>query len=154
MFSLPSSTNIYTLLSNGSGQYVDWTIPTSYCPSAPLAAGDFQRDGNQNILVGYPDAFTGPCGGTTSQGSTFGEYSNNGAAIFNKQATLPGEAVAAVVADFNGDHKLDIVAFAYDATTAAYYLQLYYGNGYGGFSKPFPIEQLGGFKLQVQRVRF
>jgi FG-GAP-like repeat len=142
MFSLPSSLNIYTLLSNGNGDYVDWTIPTSYCPSTPLGVGDFRRDGDQSILVGYPSLLTGPCGGTTSQGATFAEYSNNGHAIFNQEGIFSGEAVAAVVADFNGDKKLDIVAFAYDATTAAYYFQLYYGDGYGGFSRPFPIEQL------------
>ncbi len=142
MFSLPSSLNLYTLMSNGSGQYVDWTIPTSYCPSIPLAAADFQRNGNQNILVGYPSASIGPCGGTTSQGFTFAEYANNGHGIFNKQATLTGEAVSAVVADFNGDGKLDIVAFTRDATTGNFFFDLYYGNGYGGFSTPYPIEQL------------
>ena len=58
MFSLPSSRNIYTLMSNKSGNYVDWTIPTSYCPSTPIGVGDFQRDGSQNILVGYPSLLT------------------------------------------------------------------------------------------------
>jgi|KBSMisStandDraft_5_1062788.scaffolds.fasta_scaffold259082_2 hypothetical protein len=58
MFSLPSSRNIYTLISNKSGNYVDWTIPTSYCPSTPIGVGDFKRDGSQNILVGYPSLLT------------------------------------------------------------------------------------------------
>ena len=145
MFSL-NSLNIYTLLSNGSGQYVDWTIPTAFCPSVPIGVGDFLRDGNQSILVGYPDAFNGPCGGTTNQGATFAEYSNNGSAIFNHYGTYTGEAVAGVVADFNGDKKLDYVALAYDTTdttgTPGYNIQLYYGNGYGGFSKPFSLETL------------
>ena len=142
MFSL-NSLNIYTLLSNGSGQYLDWTIPTAYCPSVPIGVGDFLRDGNQSILVGYPDAFTGPCGGTTNQGATFADYSNNGSAIFNHFGTYTGEAVAGVVADFNGDKKLDYVALAYDTTgTVGYNIQLYYGNGYGGFSKPFVLETL------------
>lgn len=134
MFSL-NSLNIYTLLSNGTGQYVDWTIPTAYCPSTPIGVGDFQRDGNQNILVGYPSQLTGPCGGTTSQGATFAEYSNDGHAIFNHLKTLQGESAAAVVADFNGDGKLDIVT--YNGS-----ISLYYGDGYGGFSTPYTIAQI------------
>jgi len=136
MFSLPSSLNIYTLISSG-GNYVNWTIPTSYCPSNPIGVGDFQRDGTQNILVGYPTLLTGPCGGTTSQGATFAEYSNNGSAIFNKYTTLQGESVAAVVADFNGDGKLDIVAYNGN-------IGLYYGSGYGHFSSMYKIAAVAG----------
>ena len=47
---------------------MDWTIPTSYCPSTPIGVGDFKRDRSQNILVGYPTLLTGRCGGTMSQG--------------------------------------------------------------------------------------
>ena len=151
MFSLPSSLNMYTLNSNGTGDYADWTIPTSYCPSVPLGVDDFLRDGNQGILAGYPDPYT-RCGGTSSQGATFAEYSNNGAAIFNQYGIYPGETVAAVVADFNGDQKLDIVAFAYDTTgTASGFFRLYYGDGYGGFSQPFLMLASEGGAVKCRR---
>jgi hypothetical protein len=146
MFSLPSSRNIYTLMSNKSGDYVNWTIPTSYCPSAPIGVGDFQRDGSQNVLVGYPTLLTGPCGGTASQGATFAEYSNNGSAIFNKYTTLQGESVAAVVADFNGDGKLDIVAYNGN-------IGLYYGSGYGHFSPMYKIAAIAA-NVNVPSIGF
>ncbi|KAA6459776.1 VCBS repeat-containing protein [Acidobacteria bacterium AB60] len=143
MFSLPSSFDLYTLMSNGTGQYVDWTIPTVYCPSAPIGVGDFQRNGNQSILVGFPSIYGFVCGGTTSPGVTFSEYSNNGSGIFSEHGRYPGMAVAGVVADFNGDHKLDYVGLGNDNwSPSGIFVQLYYGDGYGGFSNPYRIEAL------------
>ena len=137
LFGLNASTNIYTYKSDGVGDYVDWTIPTQYCPSVPLALGDFQRNGKQDLLVSPGDG--AQC---VTYNPTFANYANNGTGIFSiyKQFALSGNAAeAAVIADFNGDKKLDAVVLDTQSQ-----LELYYGDGYGSFSGPYKITQLTG----------
>src|ERR1017187_2028701 len=137
LFGLADSTNIYALNSNGPETYVNWSIPTAYCPSFPLAFGDFQRNGKNDVLVstnGVPS-----CSGAS--GNSFSDYVNDGTGIFKQYKSFPitsYEADAAVVADFNGDHKLDAVII--DGTL----LELVYGDGNGGFSSPYKITSLVG----------
>ena len=137
LFGLSDSLNIYALNSNGPGTYVNWSIPTIYCPSFPLAFGDFQRNGKNDVLVSTGGAPS--CAGAS--GNTFSDYVNDGTGIFKQYKSFPitsYEADAAVVADFNGDHKLDAVII--DGTL----LELVYGDGYGGFSSPYKIASLLG----------
>ena len=137
LFGLNASTNIYTYKSDGVGDYVDWSIPTQYCPSAPLALGNFQRNGKQDLLVS-------PVQGSqcVTYNPTFANYANDGTGIFNlyKQFALSSTAAqAAVIADFNGDGKLDAVVL-----DGQLQLELFYGSGYGNFSGPFTITKLTG----------
>ena len=137
LFGVNASTNIYTYKSDGVGDYVDWTIPTQYCPSIPLALGDFQRNGKQDLLVSPVEG--AQC---VTYNPTFANYANDGTGIFKlyKQFALSGGAAqAAVIADFNGDKKLDAVVI--DGQSQ---LELYYGGGYGSFSGPYKITQLTG----------
>jgi hypothetical protein len=136
LFGLNASTNIYTYKPDGVGDYVDWTIPTQYCPSVPIALGNFQRNGKQDLLVSPTDG--AQC---VTYNPTFANYANDGTGIFKlyKQFALSGAAAqAAVVADFNGDKKLDAVVI--DGVQ----LELYYGDGYGSFSGHYKITQLIG----------
>ena len=137
LFGLTGSLNIYTLKSNGSGGYVNWTIPTSYCPSSPLGFGDFQRNGKNDLLVSTSTIPT--CAHAAS--GTFGDYLNNGSGTFQlykKFPTVSFAAQAAVVADFNHDMKVDLVV------ADGKQLELYYGQGNGGFAGPYKITSFVG----------
>jgi hypothetical protein len=133
LFGLLDSTNIYTYISDGKGDYIDWTIPTQYCPSAPLGLGDFQRNDKQDLLVS--SVASAQC---ATYNPSFADYVNNGSGIFNLYKEFPANAgVAAVLADFNGDRKLDAVVL--DGN-----LELYYGDGWGSFFGPYKIATLTG----------
>jgi hypothetical protein len=137
LFGLSDSLNIYTLMSS-SGNYVNWSIPTSYCPSYPIAFGDFQRNGKTDLLVSSNEGTS--CSGPHS--NTFADYMNDGSGTFRLYKKFPVSffsAQAAVTADFNGDRKLDAVIL--DSNL----LELYYGNGYGSFSGPYKIASLSGY---------
>ena len=137
LFGLSDSLNIYALNSNGPNSYVNWSIPTIYCPSYPLAFGDFQRNGKIDVLVSTNDGSS--CAGTHS--STFSDYVNDGTGVFRQYKSFPVTnyaADAAVVADFNSDHKLDAVII--DGSL----VELVYGDGFGGFSSPYKIASLVG----------
>lgn len=137
LFQLAASTNIFALRSNG-GSYVNSTIPTAYCPSVPLAFGDFQRNGRNDLLVS--NLIGARCGGVPFS-ATFADYLNDGTGAFRLYQKFPvsfTDADAVVTADFNGDQKLDAVVL--DGSR----LELYYGNGGGGFAGPYLISNLTG----------
>lgn len=136
LFGLYDSLNIYTLKSDGSGGYVDWTIPTEYCPALPLAFGDLARNGKNDLLASKGIETT--C--ANSPYGSFATYMNDyGAGTFSLfkqfQVTSPG-VQAVVLADFTGDEKLDAVIVDGSA------LELEYGDGYGNFYGPYAIAQL------------
>lgn len=175
--------SIYGFKSNGIGNYVPWTIPTSYCPANPLAFGVFTRDWNDDDRDrdhdrdhdfkrnrdhafdhdgdrdrdhdrdrdrdhdrgGWRnDLLVSSTGGPVCSGGltgSFSDYLNNGFGKFphSKQVPLTSSAaLAAVVADFTGDKILDAVIL--DGNT----LELYKGDGHGGFTGPTPIATLIG----------
>lgn len=137
LFGLSDSLNIYTYKSDGKGDYLDWSIPTKYCPSFPLAFGDFQRKDQTNLLVSGSNGTN--CGGARDR--TFAEYRNDGTGNFTLYGSFAVSSYAAqamVTADFNGDRKMDAVAL--DGNL----LELYYGDGYGNLSSPFKITTLNG----------
>lgn len=137
LFGLYDSTNIYTLKSDGSGGYVDWTIPTGYCPALPLAFGDFARTSKVDMLASQGIETT--C--ANSANGSFADYFNDGSGDFSlyKQFPVTSSAVqAAVVADFNGDEKADAVII--DGGQ----LELEYGDGYGDFFGPYTIAKFVG----------
>lgn len=130
--------DIYAFKSDGIGNYINWTIPTVYCPSSPLAFGDFKRNGKNDLLVSTTaDA---SCSGAT--GGTFADYLSDGhSGKFHLRDKFPissKAALAAVTADFTGDKNLDAVIL--DGNS----LELYTGDGHGGFTGPVTIATLGG----------
>jgi hypothetical protein len=156
--------DIYAFKSDGIGNYVDWTIPTAYCPSNPLAFGDFKRNGKADLLVSTSAgaSCSGPSNSTQLQrrsnamlsswsaspnsvrtsGGTFADYLGDGYSgsfsLYKKFPTSSNGALAAVTADFTGDQILDTVIL--DGNT----LELYIGDGHGGFSGPHGIAILAG----------
>ena len=132
------SLNIYGFKSNGVGSYANWVIPTAYCPANPLVGGDFKHNGKNDLLVSTTaDA---SCSGAT--GGTFADYLSDGlSGKFQLHSKIPissNAALAAVTADFTGDQNLDAVILDGNA------LELYSGDGHGGFAAPHWIATLGG----------
>lgn len=85
-------------------------------PSA-IAIGDFNRDGNADVVVGKAD------------GSGLSVFLGNGDGTFGPELILPAKfAFATVVGDFNGDGKPDIVSIAGTR------IRVFLGNGDGSFT--------------------
>jgi uncharacterized protein (TIGR03437 family) len=117
---------IGTILGKGDG-----TFAPSFTTSSPLgwylATGDFDRDGNQDIvaLLPYPPAQVG-----------FTFFAGKGDGTFRPPVTTPlqGSPAALVAADFNGDGKLDLaVLFTIENDGIADAVTIYLGNGDGTF---------------------
>jgi hypothetical protein len=128
VFGVTGSPDLFALMSNSSGDYLNWSIPTQYCPANPLGFGDFQRDGTQDLLTSQY-----PFGNSCAYNPSFATYANSGSGTFDfyKEFPLPlGAAWAAVIGDFNRDHKLDAVI-----ANGTSQIELHYGNGYGAFSQ-------------------
>lgn len=128
---------VYAYKSAGIGHYVNWVIPTVYCPSNPLAFGDFAHNWKNDLLVSTTAGAA--CSG--GQTGTFSDYLNDGFGVFPhaKQSPLSSPAaLAAVTADFTGDKNLDAVIL--DGNQ----LELYAGDGHGGFHEQAVIATLVG----------
>lgn len=132
------SHDIYALKSNDHGGYTNWLIPTAYCPANPLAGGDFKHNGKNDLLVSTTAAAS--CSG--AGGGTFADYLSDGrSGNFHLHSKIPissNAALAAVIADFTGDKNLDAVILDGNA------LELYTGDGHGGFTAPRLITTLVG----------
>ena len=144
LIGLSDSLNIYTYKSDGKGNYVDWTIPTTFCPALPLAMGDLQRNGNNDLLVsGYLNA---PCANANNAG--FANYANNGHGIYqplNRYVLEPYPLQGAVLADFNSDKKLDMVSIR------GPWLELEYGTGIWQLLRPIQNPHLCRISGQHER---
>jgi len=97
------ATHLYR--NNGDGSFeLDWTFPFSQVGRGSVAWGDYDRDGDLDLLL---------CGATgVSNASVTRVYRNNGAAagFTELNAVLPGiQSGAAVWGDFDGDGWLDIL---------------------------------------------
>lgn len=138
VFDLTASRNLYELLSDGHGDFAAQTISTTYCPSAVLGFGDFRRVAKEDLFVG--DTTSGTTCSSVGAYTGPATYANSGTGTFTFGQKANGAVVAAVIADFNGDGKLDAVTLnTIDATHSAPAINLYYGNGTGGFSGPYLI---------------
>ncbi|HEX6770779.1 MAG TPA: VCBS repeat-containing protein [Acidobacteriaceae bacterium] len=128
---------LYAFKSDGIGNYVPWVIPTAYCPASPLAFGDFAHNWKNDLLVSTIAGAA--CSG--GQTGSFSDYLNNGFGKFLQSKQVPltsSAALAAVTADFTGDKKLDAVVL--DGNN----LELFSGDGQGGFTGPSQIATLTG----------
>jgi len=104
--------NLGILLGNGDGTLQSSiTYPLSFTPDS-IAVGDFNHDGNLDVVVGYlVTVFLGNGDGTLQPGMEYG-----------------GAAGDVVVSDFNGDGNLDIATQSYPLG-----LGVFYGKGDGTF---------------------
>ena len=106
-----------------------------------MAGGDFDNDGDDDIVVVRSDA------------NTTDLWINDGTGTFAQGASLPGgsEALAVAVGDLNGDGNLDVAV----SRPAAPEILIGYGDGAGGFSSQQDVQLPGGgsaFNLAIGDV--
>jgi hypothetical protein len=135
LFDPKSGSGIYALTSDGHGDFASNTITTAYALPAVYAFGDFRRVGVNDLLVGS----------SSYTATSFASYVNNGKGVFTLGKKFTGLALGAVVADFNGDGKLDAVTLNNaDSTHPTQTINLYYGNGGGSLAGPYLIAKPAG----------
>jgi uncharacterized protein (TIGR03437 family) len=131
--------DLWILLSSGGGSFrtpVRIPIPASNNSAASadsLAAGDFNGDGKQDLVVG------------TAYGNGVYVLLGNGDGTFQAPVLYPtgGNVSSIAVADFNGDGKLDIAACGYSSSPPANAnAGILLGNGNGTFQS---VKSLPGF---------
>jgi uncharacterized protein (TIGR03437 family) len=134
-----AATDLWILLSRGGGSFrtpVRIAVPaTNGTPSAvSLAAGDFNGDGKQDIVVG------------TAYGDGVYVFLGNGDGTFKApvQYTTGGNVSSIAVADFNGDGQLDIAACGFSTSSpAAANAGVLLGNGNGTFQSARSLPGFG-----------
>jgi hypothetical protein len=111
------SSNLGILLGNGDGTLQDALVTPLDYPPYSVAAADFNNDGNLDLAVGN-------LGGGGSVSIFLGEGNGN----FGAPQGYPGGGNRVIVGDFNGDGKLDLVAWP-----GIYGVAELLGNGDGTF---------------------
>jgi hypothetical protein len=122
--------HLYILLNQGNGQF---SLAYTYSlamnggdPTGPVLVGDVNNDGKLDLVIITTDPITGDWSYNVALGSGDGSFTAPGA--YPQDVPYP---FSPVLADFNGDHKLDL-ALVPDYSS----LVIYYGNGDGTFQAP------------------
>jgi FG-GAP-like repeat/FG-GAP repeat len=121
--------NVSILLGNGNGTFqAAVNYPAGFGP-ASIAVGDFNGDGNPDLVVANASSADNGAGGTT-----ISVLLGNGNGTFQAPVSyLSGsEPIGVAVGDFNSDGKLDIVAANFGAGNGTT-ISLLLGNGDGTF---------------------
>ena len=95
--------------------YLNVPITTTLQNTTPMAVGDFNGDGNPDLIAKLAD-------GTITLQIGLGNNS------FSTGATIPGGASLVAAGDFNSDGKLDVVTLANGA------INVFFGDGAGNFT--------------------
>jgi hypothetical protein len=145
---------LYELLGNGDGTFQPAKLLLSSVGSPVVA--DVNRDGHPDIVslltpnIGVlgpqtPMQFSiylGQADGSFLLANTYAPYGYLGALTQAPYATFAGEHAAPMVADFNGDGKLDIAAFQWvgpNTTNVDAFVQFMLGNGDGTFTPTYDV---------------
>jgi uncharacterized protein (TIGR03437 family) len=137
---------LWIMMSRGGGSFktpVKVTVPSTGAsvPAIAVAAGDFNGDGKQDLVVGA----TNKAGVSVLLG--------NGDGTFQAPVQYPvgDDVTSVVVGDFNGDGKLDIAfcgpGASYTSTVSSAGVLL--GNGDGTFQSVKPLTGFGGAPLSL-----
>ncbi|MCB1377493.1 MAG: VCBS repeat-containing protein [Alphaproteobacteria bacterium] len=145
----------------------DPSSPPTHCATAPLAAADFDGDGEDEILASHQyydsahadtrtvlivfDLAAGVPGLPTSGGlpGTFhlkavGDFTGDGKAdVIGEFWSSPDFNNHSLAGDFNGDGKTDLVTLAYDTTTGTWSAKFEIHDGQGpvpGLTQPGLVE--------------
>jgi hypothetical protein len=131
------------LLGNGDGTFQPATNLTAGKSATRIATGDFNSDGNSDLLVVRAgDASLSDNGDATI-------FLGNGDGTFSLgQVLIPGKNPSAItVSDLNGDHKLDLI-FGYSTDDSATILL---GNGDGTFQSAV-VYAIGGSPFSISVI--
>lgn len=116
--------NVAVLLGNGDGTFQS---PINYPTTLPfhwfVIAGDFNRDGNLDLLVG-------------SSKNTINLLLGNGDGTFRAPTVINAGGCFAAVPDLNGDKKLDIVLAGCSSAGINNEVTVLLGKGNGTFGNP------------------
>jgi hypothetical protein len=145
---------IYTYIFNSSGAFVSatpQTLPGNSNPSG-LVAGDVNGDGNPDLVViGYPAGVDGAVAVTVLLGNADGAFT-----IGQTYTVGYGIYSGAVIDDFNGDGKLDIVVplVSSSAQPQTGSLAFFKGNGDGTFVTPTTFSTTSALDQQLISADF
>jgi hypothetical protein len=118
----PAPNSFYATGFYGSGGFC-----TGYCPATQSAAvADMNGDGNLDVVALSSDSYI-----DVSLGNGVGDFQLPVDTSIGAPNYHPG---ALVVGDFNGDHIPDVAVWASNATTGNDQVNIYLGNGKGGFT--------------------
>ncbi len=126
---------ISVLIGNGDGTFSPASTPTYAVGAHPsaIAVGDFNGDGKLDVVVANS-------GDSTGVGSSVSILLGNGDGTFQPASTKAAgfRPFAIVVADFNGDGKLDVAIanFGQYLTNDGTTVTVLQGDGAGGFGIP------------------
>lgn len=120
-------TGIGVMVGKGDGTFSSSYFSGGSIADWYLATGDFNRDGNQDIvaLVSYPPSQVG-----------YSFFAGKGDGTFQPPLSTPlqGSPAAIVAGDFDGDGKLDLaILFTIENSGTADQVTIYLGNGDGSF---------------------
>jgi hypothetical protein len=133
---------IKAFLGNGDGSFrQSSTVTSNYYGNGPavIAAGDFNNDGNEDLLFGAD--FNGP---PTQLEVNFGD--GNGKFRFGVRSPFKFENYpwGVTIGDFNRDGNLDA---AVAAAEPGYYLSIFLGNGDGTFKQGATYQDVGAYEM-------
>ncbi len=146
----PGGPNVAIFLGNGNATFhksdrAAASIPISYTPLS-LATGDLNGDGKPDLIVASYAATLGKAGSQSASGGVIQVFLGKGDGTFQAPSSIiVGQYPSSVVvADFNGDGKMDLAIADYIAGNVAILL----GKGDGTFQPPitYPADS-GPFSL-------
>jgi hypothetical protein len=137
-----ATASVYILSNNGTGALSLIHTYSLQEPGYGMVTGDFNRDGDLDLVVFGTDPITQDWSYSVLLGNGDGSFQSP--VFYPLNVLSPGEgANSVIVADFNNDGKLDIAASSTNSSLA-----LFMGNGDGTFAAPSYIFDGGEYFLE------